>query len=80
MADSITAAPPDLSAAQLLDVRAVAALLDCSPRHVYRLADAGRMPPPLRLGSLVRWRRTDMETWLAQGCPRVRPVGGRAQP
>jgi predicted DNA-binding transcriptional regulator AlpA len=43
-------APP----AALLDVRAVATLLDCSPRHVYRLADAGRMPAPVRIGALVR--------------------------
>jgi predicted DNA-binding transcriptional regulator AlpA len=71
--------------AQLLDVRAVAALLDCSARHVYRLADAGRMPPPVRIGALVRWRRstgdptTGIEDWIAGGCRPVRPAG-RAQP
>jgi excisionase family DNA binding protein len=53
----------------LLDVRAVAALLDCSPRHVFRLADTGAMPPPVRVGRLVRWRRADLEAWLAAGCP-----------
>jgi len=37
---------------ELLDVRGVAALLGCSPRHVYRLADVGKMPAPVRLG---RW-------------------------
>jgi predicted DNA-binding transcriptional regulator AlpA len=63
----------------LLDVRGVARLLEFSPRHVYRLADGGLLPPPLRLEALVRWRRSDIETWLAQGCPRVRPVR-RAQP
>jgi excisionase family DNA binding protein len=63
--------PPPVEAA-LLDVRAVAALLDCSPRHIYRLADAGRMPPPVRIGALVRWRRTDLDSWLAAGCPATR--------
>ena len=53
----------------LLDVRAVAALLDCSPRHVYRLSDAGRMPAPVRIGALVRWRRTELLAWLDAGCP-----------
>jgi excisionase family DNA binding protein len=68
----------DTPAAALLDVRAVAALLDCSPRHVYRLAHAGRMPPPLRIGALVRWRRADLDTWLVAGCPSCRPQpGGR---
>jgi excisionase family DNA binding protein len=68
--------PPDLAAlVALLDVRAVATLLDCSPRHVYRLADAGRMPAPVRIGALVRWRRQDIDRWLADGCPAVRRPG-----
>lgn len=57
-------------AAALLDVAAVAELLDCSRQHVRRLADAGRMPRPLRIGSLCRWRRAELDAWLAAGCPR----------
>src|SRR5262245_8368607 len=45
MTDTLTATAPGPSDVQLLDVRAVAALLDCSPRHVYRMANAGHMPP-----------------------------------
>ena len=56
----------------LLDVRVVATLLHCSPRHVYRLADADRMPAPVRLGGLVRWRRQAVESWIADGCPATR--------
>lgn len=69
--------PP--SRAELLDVRAVAALLGgCSTRHVYRLADAGRMPGPVKLGALVRWRRAELKAWLDGGCKPVRRVGGGA--
>ncbi len=68
MSDKPTLTAPVRAAAELLDVRAVAALLDCSTRHVYRLADAGLMPPPVRLRALVRWRRADLDTWLASGC------------
>lgn len=50
--------PPPVEAA-LLDVKAVAALLGCSARHVYRLADASRMPAPVHVGALVRWRRAE---------------------
>jgi excisionase family DNA binding protein len=50
----------------------VAALFGCSTRHVYRLADAGHMPPPVRLGALVRWRRQDIDGWLAGGCKHSR--------
>jgi len=64
--------------AALLDVRAVAVMLDCSPRHIYRLADAGRLPRPVKLGALVRWHRTEIDEWLAAGCPPIRtPKGGR---
>jgi excisionase family DNA binding protein len=59
----------------LLDVRAVARLLDCSWRHVYRLADAGKMPGPVRLGTAVRWRRSDLVAWIDAGCPPVRRPG-----
>ena len=56
--------------AELLDVRAVAALLGgCSTRHVYRLADAGRMPKSVQLGSLRRWRRAELQAWVDAGCP-----------
>ncbi len=75
MADSMMATAPEPSAAQLLDVRAVAALLGCSARHVYRLADAGHMPPPVRLGALVRWPRQTIEDWIAAGCKPCRTAG-----
>ncbi len=53
----------------------VAELLGCSTRHVRRLADAGRMPRPLStIGRLVRWRRADVDQWLAAGCPSCRPA------
>jgi predicted DNA-binding transcriptional regulator AlpA len=62
---------------KLGDVKNVAAKLDCSTRHVYRLADAGRMPPPLRLGALVRWDLDQIDTWILDGCPPCRKAGGR---
>jgi len=61
----------------MLDVSAVADLLSCSTRHVYRLADAGRMPRPVKLGSLVRWSRVAVEAWIAEGCPSCRRGAGR---
>ena len=36
----------------LLSAGQVAEILGCSIRHVYRLADGGRMPSPLRLGGV----------------------------
>ncbi|QDU31340.1 Prophage CP4-57 regulatory protein (AlpA) [Anatilimnocola aggregata] len=60
---------------QLITVAHVSELLACSQRHVYRLVDGGKMPPPVRIGALVRWDRDVIAYWIANGC---RPV--RAQP
>lgn len=56
----------------LLDVLDTARLLSCSPRHVYRMADAGKIPPPVRIGKLVRWDLNLLTRWLADGCKPVR--------
>ncbi len=53
----------------LMTAQQVARSLGCSVRHVYRLADRGAMPRPVRLGSLVRWRRTEIDQWIDLGCP-----------
>jgi len=66
---------PTEASPRLLDVRAVAAALNCSQRHVYRLVDAGKMPRPLKLGTLCRWPQTVIERWIAEGCPQVRHTG-----
>jgi excisionase family DNA binding protein len=71
----VTATVPLPVEAALLDVKAVAALLGCSTRHVYRLTDAGRMPAPVRLGALIRWRRAEIEEWIAAGCPSMQGDG-----
>ena len=58
--------------AALMTINDVARLLNCSTRTVYRLNDAGRIPRPVRLGSLIRWNRSEIEQWIANGCQRVR--------
>ena len=63
---------PDVSA-ELLDVKNVALLLGgCSTRHVFRLADSGRMPRPIKLGNLARWRRAELMAWCEGGCQPTR--------
>ena len=63
-------------ALELIDVRGVAALLQCSVRHVWRMADEGWMPEPVKLGALSRWRRADIAKWIESGCCPVCPKGG----
>ena len=61
----------------MLNTREVSTLLQCSQRHVYRLVDAGRMPPPVKLGALIRWTRTSIEEWISAGCPAVHEEVGK---
>jgi excisionase family DNA binding protein len=52
-----------MSAAQL------ASRLNMSIRTIWRFHSAGKLPDPIRLGRLVRWRRAEIERWVAAGCP-----------
>ena len=70
---------PEPSGVELLDVKQVADLLHCSTRSVYRLADAGKMPRPVRLGSLVRWRSGELRRWIEAGCPAARKFRSRSE-
>ena len=61
--------------ALMLSTQDVAKLLKCSDRHVTNLRREGRMPLPVKLGTLVRWPRKEIEDWIAAGCP---ALGGQA--
>lgn len=59
---------------RLFTVDELAKIINCSPRHVRRMADAGDMPQPRHLGRLVRWDALEIQTWLDNGCPKVRTL------
>lgn len=65
--------------AEMLDVHGVAEMLQCSTRHVVRLADRGAMPQPLKLGRIIRWRRADVLKWIDAGCPSCRSMAKRSR-
>ncbi len=58
----------------LIDSRQVGELLNLSTRTVWRLLSAGKLPRPVRIGRSVRWSRSDLETWIANGCPEISSV------
>lgn len=60
---------------KMMSVHDVAKTLNCSSRTVYRLADSGRLPRPVKIGSLVRWPEGQISNWINQGCPRVQKGG-----
>lgn len=56
----------------LIAIEDVAAILGCSTRHVRRLVNSNRIPRPVKLGALLRWIKTDVDQWIAAGCPNCR--------
>ncbi|MDC3223571.1 helix-turn-helix domain-containing protein [Mariniblastus sp.] len=66
-----TTRTPVAEPARLLDVETVSKMLGVSSRHVYRLCDVGKMPPPMKLGGAVRWDRQTITDWIDSGCPHV---------
>ena len=62
----------------LLDVQQVAVMLACSPRSVFRLADAGRIPFGVKLGAMRRWDARQLEDFISNGCKPVRGKGVQA--
>ncbi len=63
--------------ALLIDIDAVALLINESARTVQRLCDRGDIPPPVRLGRSRRWRRAEIVEWIEAGCPSRRPRSTR---
>jgi len=61
--------PTETGEAVLVDVRQVARMLDVSERQVWRLAATQKMPVPLSIGRLKRWKRCEVLRWINAGCP-----------
>ena len=55
---------------KLLTAQAVGAKLSLSKRAVFRMRSAGLICAPLKCGQgAIRWRLSDIEKWIALGCP-----------
>ena len=61
---------PTNSTALLLDAKDSANLLGVSRSHFYGLDSFGRLgPQAIKLGKSSRWRRDELERWVANDCP-----------
>ena len=57
--------PDNINVPKLLTVNDVAKLLKLSTRSVWRLVKAKTIVKPIRIGGSIRWRASDVATWLA---------------
>lgn len=62
---------------ELLSAAEAADMAGAAKRTWWRYVSSGRAPAPVRLGGLVRWRRSELVEWIAAGCPRCRKEAGR---
>ena len=62
---------------RFVSVLDVAEMLNVSSETVRRLTDRGAMPKPVRFGRAVRYRLSDLESWIANGCPDLRAEGSQ---
>ncbi len=54
----------------LIDAAEFARLLSISKPTIWRLREAGKLPPAIALTSqCVRWRRDAVLAWIEAGCP-----------
>jgi predicted DNA-binding transcriptional regulator AlpA len=60
---------PVSSEALLIDAEEVARRLDVSPRTIWRLSSAGKLPRPLAVGGSRKWRADEIRRWVEAGCP-----------
>jgi excisionase family DNA binding protein len=55
---------------KLLTAQTVGEMLSLSKRQIFRMKSAGLICPSVRVGrGAIRFRRSDIEKWIAMGCP-----------
>lgn len=64
--------PVASSEALLIPDTVAAAMAGVSRAHWHRLRAAAKVPPPVRLGRKVLWRRQEISDWITAGCPDAR--------
>ncbi len=60
----------------LLTARDVATRCQLCQRQIFKLASAGRLPRPLKVGRSTRWRESEITSWIENGCRMLEAAGG----
>jgi predicted DNA-binding transcriptional regulator AlpA len=64
---------PDICAAEILTQDELCNRYQVPRLTLWQRRKAGRLPAPILIGTIVRWRKSDIELWEASDCPRVSP-------
>jgi predicted DNA-binding transcriptional regulator AlpA len=52
-----------------IPAKKLAAMMNISTRTLWRKLSAKKIPEPVRIGGLPRWRLDQVREWINQGCP-----------
>lgn len=55
--------------AVLIDAIAAAQMCSMHRASWYKAVSSGKAPASVRIGGMVRWRKEELELWIAHGCP-----------
>lgn len=69
MQQAKTSKAKTLQAVQLLNSADLMAMLNIGKSAFYQMKSEGRLPKPVKIGTIQRWRLADIERWLNAGCP-----------
>jgi excisionase family DNA binding protein len=58
--------------ARYMTAKQVGKRFACSERTIYRWADTGKMPPPVKIGGAVRFKIEAIDEWESDGFPNCR--------
>jgi excisionase family DNA binding protein len=61
----------------LIDTDQAGVILGVSSRTIKRMVAEGTIPGVTRVGRCLRFRRLELEAWIAKGCPKGRWIKGR---
>ncbi len=64
-----TTAESGASTKLLLSADELAEVLDIGVRTLWRMDACGKLPRPVSIGRLRKWRRREIEAWVEAGCP-----------
>ncbi len=53
-----------------LTIKEASAYCKISESNFYKLNRKGLVPKPVKIGTILRWRKSDLVAWVAAGCPR----------
>jgi excisionase family DNA binding protein len=62
---AVPAPPEPVPIGETIGVEELAATLGVNVRTIYRRRNDGTLPAPIQVGRLVRWRRADVEAFMA---------------